>query len=196
MFRSSRRTSTANSYLALRAGGIKSWDTKGQVLLCSSVSKTIAPGLRVGWSIAGRFAARVNYLKLVSSMASATLPQIAVADYLSGGSYNRHLRAARSFYAQSRDALVDLVGRHFPRETMVTRPSGGFVAWVELPREIDPVVLYRRALAEGVSVAPGPLFSARAKYRNFLRLNYSHPWNDRTRKAMVRLGELACEGQP
>jgi DNA-binding transcriptional MocR family regulator len=80
-----------------RPRAIKSWDTKGQVLLCSSVSKTIAPGLRVGWSIAGRFAARVNYLKLVSSMASATLPQIAVADYLSGGSYDWHLRAARSF---------------------------------------------------------------------------------------------------
>jgi DNA-binding transcriptional MocR family regulator len=176
-----------------RPRAIKSWDTKGQVLLCSSVSKSIAPGLRVGWSIAGRFAARVNYLKLVSSMASATLPQMAVADYLLGGSYDRHLRAAKTFYAQSRDALIDLVSRHFPRDTKVTRPSGGFVAWVELPREVDALGLYRRALAGGVSVAPGPLFSARAKYRNFLRLNYANPWDDRARQAIQRLGALASE---
>jgi DNA-binding transcriptional MocR family regulator len=182
-------------YVSPRPRAIKSWDMTGRVLLCSSVSKSIAPGLRVGWAIAGRFAARVNYLKLVSSMASATLPQMAVAEYLSGGGYDRHLRGARSFYARSRDALVDLVARYFPRETKVTRPSGGFVAWVELPREVDAVALYRRALAEGVSVAPGPLFSARAKYRHFLRLNYAQPWDDRTRRAIQRLGRLASEGE-
>ncbi len=174
-----------------RPRSVKSWDTRGQVLLCSSVSKTIAPGLRVGWTVPGRWVAQVNYLKLVSSMASATLPQLAVADYLAGGGFDRHLRAARVTYRQARDRLLDLVAEHFPPETRVTRPAGGFVAWIELPRGADSVALYRRALAEGISIAPGPLFSAREKYRNFVRLNFARGWDERTVAAIARLGRLA-----
>jgi DNA-binding transcriptional MocR family regulator len=175
-----------------RPRAIKSWDTRGQVLLCSSVSKSIAPGLRVGWAVPGRWTAQVNYLKLVSSMASATLPQIAVAEYMAHGGFDKHLRAARAAYRQARDRLVDLVGKHFPRDTRVTRPAGGFVAWLELRKGADAIALYRRALAEGISIAPGPLFSAREKYRNFVRLNFAQGWDERTVAAMVRLGELAA----
>ncbi len=174
-----------------RPRAIKSWDTREQVLLCSSVSKTIAPGLRVGWAVPGRFLKKVNYLKLVSSMASATLPQIAVAEYLAQDGYDRHLRAARALYMQSRDRLIDLVGKHFPRGTRATRPAGGFVAWLELPKGVDAVALYRRALGEGISAAPGPLFSAREKYRHFVRCNFAQGWDDRTTAAFVRLGRLA-----
>jgi DNA-binding transcriptional MocR family regulator len=180
-------------YGAARPRAIKSWDTTGQVLLCSSVSKSIAPGLRVGWAVPGRWLAAVNYLKLVTSMASATLPQIAVAEYLAHGGYDRHLRAARVVYRQSRDRLVDLVGKHFPRETRVTRPAGGFVAWLELPRTVDAIALYRRALAENISIAPGPLFSAREKYRNFIRMNFAQGWDERTVAAVVRLGRLVSQ---
>ena len=176
-----------------RPRAIKAWDTKGSVLLCSSVSKTIAPGLRVGWAIAGRYARQVSYLKLVSSMASATLPQMAVAEYLSSGAYDRHMRAARSAYSQSRDRLIELVTLRFPPGTKVTRPSGGFVAWLELPGDVDTVNLYRRALSEGISVAPGPLFSARGKYRSFIRLNFAGLWDERARKAFERLGALAAD---
>jgi DNA-binding transcriptional MocR family regulator len=178
-------------YGSPRPRAIKSWDTRGQVLLCSSVSKSIAPGLRVGWAVPGRWQKEVNYLKLVSSMASATLPQLAVAEYLAHGGYDRHLRAARILYRNSRDRLIDLVGEHFPRETRVTRPAGGFVAWLELPRTVDAIALYHRALAEGISIAPGPLFSAREKYRHFVRLNFAEGWSPRRVSAMTRLGQLA-----
>jgi DNA-binding transcriptional MocR family regulator len=177
-------------YAPPRPRAIQSWDTRGQVLLCSSVSKSIAPGLRVGWAVPGRWLREVNYLKLVSSMASATLPQLAVASYLAHGGYDRHLRAARVLYRRSRDGLIDLVGKHFPRETRVTRPSGGFVAWLELPKSVDAMALYRRALAEGISIAPGPLFSAREKYRHFVRLNFAQGWDERSVGAMTRLGHL------
>jgi DNA-binding transcriptional MocR family regulator len=180
-------------YGAPRPRAIKSWDTRGQVLLCSSVSKSIAPGLRVGWAVPGRWVKEVNLLKLVSSMASATLPQLAVAEYLAHGGYDRHLRAARVHYRQSRDRFIDLVGKHFPRGTRVTRPAGGFVAWLELPKTVDAVALYRRALAVGISIAPGPLFSAREKYRHFVRLNFAQGWSERTVGAMARLGELVSD---
>jgi DNA-binding transcriptional MocR family regulator len=177
-------------YASPRPRAIKSWDTRDQVLLCSSVSKSIAPGLRVGWAVPGRWLKEVNYLKLVTSMASATLPQIAVAEYLAHGGYDRHLRAARVVYRQSRDRLIDLVGKHFPKDTRVTRPGGGFVAWLELPG-IDAMSLYRRALGDGISIAPGPLFSARERYRHFIRLNFAQGWDGRTEDALTRLGRLA-----
>jgi DNA-binding transcriptional MocR family regulator len=101
------------------------------------------------------------------------------------------LRAARILYRNSRDRLIDLVGEHFPRETRVTRPAGGFVAWLELPRTVDAIALYHRALAEGISIAPGPLFSAREKYRHFVRLNFAEGWSPRRVSAMTRLGQLA-----
>jgi DNA-binding transcriptional MocR family regulator len=178
-------------YEAPRPRAIKSWDTSGQVLLCSSVSKSIAPGLRVGWAAPGRFAAQVSHLKLVSSMSSATLPQLAVAEYLAHGGFDKHLRAARSFYRQARDRLLFLVAKNFPPGTRVTRPAGGFVAWVELPRGADAVAIYHRALSEGISVAPGTLFSAREKYRSFLRINFAGGWNQRTVSALARVGRLA-----
>jgi len=179
-------------YGAPRPRAIKSWDTRSQVLLCSSVSKSIAPGLRIGWAVPGRWVGAVNSLKLVSSMASATLPQIAVAEYLAHGGFDRHIRSARVLYRQSRDGLIDLVGKHFPRDTRVTRPGGGFVSWLELPKTVDAVALYHRALAEGISIAPGPLFSAREKYRHFIRLNFAQGWDERTTTAMVRLGRLVA----
>ncbi len=182
-------------YASPRPRAIKSWDTRGQVLLCSSVSKSIAPGLRVGWAVPGRWVKEVNYLKLVSSMSSATLPQLAVASYLAQGGYDHHLRGARVAYRQARDGLIDLVGKHFPRETRVTRPAGGFVAWLELPKTVDAVALYHRALGEGISIAPGPLFSAREKYRNFVRLNFAQGWDERSVGAMTRLGKLVTDAK-
>ena len=179
-------------YAPVRPKAVKAWDREGRVLLCSSVSKTIAPGLRVGWAVPGRYLEQVKHLKLVTSMATATLPQIAVAAFLASG-YERHLRSVRAAYRQRRDQLMELVSRHFPPGTRVTRPSGGFVAWLELPRKQDSVELYRAALAEGISVAPGPLFSARERYRNFIRLNYAHAWDARTSAALGTLGRLVRE---
>jgi DNA-binding transcriptional MocR family regulator len=178
-----------------RPRAVKSWDRKGQVLLCSSVSKTIAPGLRVGWTVPGRFRDQVTHLKLVTSLATATLPQAAVAAYLEQGGFDRHLRAARLLYRRNRDRLIELVAEHFPAGTKVTRPAGGFVAWLELPRRIDAMALYSRALAAGISVAPGPLFSARERYRHFLRLNFAPRWDARRTDALARLGALASAAQ-
>jgi DNA-binding transcriptional MocR family regulator len=176
-----------------RPRAVKAWDRKGQVLLCSSVSKTIAPGLRVGWAVPGRYLERVTHLKLVTSMATATLPQMAVATYLEQGGYDRHLRAARASYRASRDRLIELVGEHFPRGTRVTRPAGGFVAWIELPGRVDTMVLYRRALEQGVSFAPGSLFSARERYGHFLRVNFARGFDERAGAAVRLLGRLAAD---
>ncbi len=181
------------TYDSHRPRAIKSWDRDGRVLLCSSVSKTLDAGLRIGWLAAGRYQERVEHLKLVSSMATATLPQMALAEYLESGGYDRHLREARALYRRNRERCLDLIGEHFPDGTLATHPGGGFLTWIQLPDGSDSMALHRAAMAVGISVAPGPLFSPTRKYRSFLRINYGQPWDRTSEAALARLGRLARE---
>jgi DNA-binding transcriptional MocR family regulator len=169
----------------------KSFDKNGLVLLCSSFSKTIAPGYRVGWTVPGRFKSQVQHLKTMTTVASPTLPQIAVAKFLESGGYDRHLRRLRKALATQVQRMILAIRESFPEGTRVTRPAGGFVLWVELPRRIDAIELYHRALEQRISIAPGPIFSAKQKYPNFIRLSCGQPWSDRLEQALAALGRLA-----
>ncbi|MFD1384715.1 PLP-dependent aminotransferase family protein [Rhodanobacter aciditrophus] len=156
-----------------RPRSIKAFDNDGRVLLCSSFSKTVAPGMRVGWIAAGRYRDRVTHIKYVSSSMCPTLSQLALAKFMRQGGYDRHIRKMRTLYADSRDHLLEAIQRHLPSSTRVTRPAGGFVLWVEFAPEIDTVALTEKAQNKGVAIASGALFSATGKYRSCCRLNYS-----------------------
>jgi len=171
----------------------KSFDRRGLVLLCGSFSKTLAHGYRIGWVAPGRFQERVQLLKYSQTVATATLPQRAIARFLEGGGYDRHLRALRRRNTESMARLESAVIEHFPRGTRMTRPQGGMLLWVELPRRVDAIELYRRALAEGITTAPGPIFSARQRLGNFVRLNGGIEWTPRVEAALARVGQLAAE---
>ena len=166
--------------------------TGAEVLYCASFSKTLSPGLRVGWLVPGRHQARVEYLKYVLNMASPTVPQLALADVLHSGGYERHLRTVRSDYARAVGRMIEAVTRHFPAGTRITQPAGGFVVWVELAPQVDSLRLAQLARAEGVSIAPGPIFSATQKYRNFMRLSCACPWHSDVETALARLGTLTA----
>ena len=181
------------SYGARRPGVCKAYDTKGLVLLCSSFSKTLAPGYRVGWIAPGRYQEDVQALKVITNIATPTLPQLAVADFLANGGYDHHLRRTRRIYQERSELMAEAVLEHFPPGTKVTHPQGGFVLWVELDESADTLELYDRAWAEKMDFVPGVAFSATARYGNFLRLCYSQ-WNDRIAQAVKRLGQLAGEG--
>jgi len=169
----------------------KAYDPDGDTVLhCASFSKTLSPGLRVGWIVPGRFQQHVEYMKYVSNMASPTAPQLAVAELLERGGYDRYLRQARSAHATAVARMIRAVERYFPDGTRITRPQGGFVIWVECPVAVDAEKLYAQALAHGISIAPGPMFSATRKYRNFVRLNCAVVWSERVEKAIARLGQL------
>jgi DNA-binding transcriptional MocR family regulator len=180
-------------YGATRPRVAKSFDRRGLVLLCGSFSKTLAHGYRVGWVAPGRFQDRVQLLKYSQTVATTTLPQRAIATFLDGGGYDRHLRTLRRRTAESMERLEAGVVEHFPRGTRMTRPQGGMLLWVELPRRVDSIELYRRALAEGITIAPGPIFSARQRLGNFVRLNAGLEWTPRVEAALARVGELATE---
>lgn len=168
----------------------KSLDTAGRVLHCGSFAKCLAPGYRVGWVAAGRYTRSVERLKFMTSLASNIPTQIALADYLQQGGFEPHLRRLRRALADQQAQLMDAVARHFPAETRVSRPEGGYFLWLELPEGTDTLALHRRALAQGISIAPGPIFSATRGFRNCLRLNYGHPWTPRSEKAMETLGRI------
>jgi len=161
------------SYQSPRPKTIKSFDDDGRVLLCSSFSKTVAPGIRVGWIAPGRYRDKVTHIKYVSSSMCPTLPQLAIADFIKTGEYNRHTRRVRLLYKQGRDHLISCIKRHFPKDTRISFPQGGYILWVELNKQYDTIKLAARCKDGKVSIAAGPLFSATGKYRSSMRLNFT-----------------------
>jgi DNA-binding transcriptional MocR family regulator len=176
---------------AQRPWPIKAFDRSGNVLLCSSFSKSITPGLRIGFIAGGRFAQQLALQKTVNSGACNPVSQCVLAEYLESGAYDRHLRRLRLNYARQADALVQCVRANFPSGTRVLSPHGGFVVWVELPAGIDAMQLYELAIAEQIAFIPGSLFSPSGRYRNCLRLNAGYPWSAVLEQAVIRLGQLA-----
>ena len=168
----------------------KSYDTKGLVMLCGSFSKSLAPGYRVGWMMPGRFFEKAKNLKFTSTGATATLPQLALADYLANGGYDHHLRSLRQALKRQVQQVSHAIAESFPREIKMTRPAGGLVLWVELPSRVDALRLHTRALAEKISIAPGPMFSARQSYRNFIRISCGEPWSPKIERAIGVLAYL------
>ncbi len=167
---------------------IKSFDDDGRVLLCSSFSKTLAPGLRVGWIAPGRYLERVLHMKFIGSGATATQPQLAIAEFIRSGHYLQHLRRMRARYQQNRDRMTDLILKHFPVGTRVSRPRGGFMMWIELDEAFDTLRLNRHLEQQGVQIAVGSIFSAAGKYRNCLRINYAPTLTTEIEQAVQRVG--------
>jgi DNA-binding transcriptional MocR family regulator len=177
---------------ATRPKVAKAFDEDGWVLLCDSFTKTLSPGYRVGWIAPGRFKAQVEYLKFVNTSATPSLPQMAVAEFLQIGGYDHHLRRIRRLYADQVQRVSECVSRYFPETTKATRPTGGMCLWVELPAQVDALQLYQQALAARISIAPGPLFSPKQGYKNFIRLNCGNPWSPEIENALRKLGELSA----
>ncbi|HEY0710077.1 MAG TPA: PLP-dependent aminotransferase family protein [Polyangia bacterium] len=169
----------------------KAHDRDGRVLLCGSTSKTLAAGYRVGWLVPGRYSERVQRLKFSHTVASPTLEQMAIAEYLASGRYDRHLRTLRGRLAAQVKTFRDAISAAFPRGTRISDPKGSYVLWIELPRGTDSLKMQMAALSRGVAIAPGPIFSARQRYLNCIRINCGFPWSRRMEQAIALLGELA-----
>lgn len=171
---------------------LKSFDEHGLVLYCASFSKSLTATHRIGWTLPGRYRERVERLKFLNTLTTASLPQIAIAEYLQVDGYNFHLRKVRRAYAQRAAIMRTAVLRHFPEGTQVSNPQGGYVLWVQLPPQVDAMTLYAQALQHKVTVGPGLMFSARNNYPNFIRLNYSYPWTDQIEAAVKTVGSIAA----
>ena len=171
---------------------IKAFDRTGHVLYSSSLTKAVAPGLRIGWIEPGRYRDRVLIQKYITTHSTPSLNQLVLARFMEDGGYQRHLRQFRRRTREQVELVADAVERFFPPGTRFSRPRGGFALWLELPDPaFDSVKLFHAARKEGIGMAPGPLFSARGGYRHALRLSCTAPWDADQARRLARLGELA-----
>lgn len=173
-----------------RPKSCKTFDTTGIVLWCGSISKTLAPGYRVGWVAPGKLKEKVLRMKLYLTIASTSITQEVIANFLETGRYEHHLRKLRTTLHGNMLKYSQIIGKHFPQGTRASRPQGGFVLWVELPERIDTMKVYERNSRKKISYAPGRIFSLQNQYNNCLRLNYGLLWNKDLEKRLIELGEL------
>jgi DNA-binding transcriptional MocR family regulator len=166
----------------------KAFDKKGLVLFCGSFSKVIAPGLRVGWVETGRFRDRVEVLKGITSLMTSSLPQLALNELLESGFYDRYIKRVRLVCADQVSRYIQALTDAMPPGTRMTRPAGGNLLWVQLPKGVDGTRLYKRLLEQGIGVFPGEIFSAGAKHRGFVRIGCGTPWSSATERAIGVIG--------
>jgi DNA-binding transcriptional MocR family regulator len=176
-----------------RRRAVKAFDTTGHVMICGSFSKTVAPGIRLGWVEAGRWGAQVRRLKAVHSGGHTELLELAMADLLTQAGSESAYRQLRATIAARVDEARGLIAESFPRGTRVTDPAGGYILWVELPPGSDSLALFHACLAEKICIAPGTMFSATDRYRRCVRLGVGGRWNEVQRQALRRIGALAHE---
>lgn len=164
-----------------------------RIITCGSFSKTAAPGYRIGWVVTERYMDTITRLKRAYSCSSGLIQQLTLADFLASGDYNRHLKTLRPLLKRNADRMSALVAEHFPAETRTSRPVGGSVLWLELPKQVDSQRLFDDAMAAGISIAPGRIFSPSKRYTNFVRLSYGHPWTEKTENAIRWLGRRVTD---
>ena len=170
---------------------MKAYDRLDRVIYCSSFSKTLSPGVRIGWMIAGKFQQEIQRLQTFTTHSACSVTQMGVAAYLENGGYDRHLRYIRQEYRKNLSAFQLAVQQHFPEGTQMSRPSGGFILWVSLPGRVNTQELHVRALQQGISIAPGLIFSNTEQFNHCIRLNCATPWNREAERALMTLGMLA-----
>lgn len=172
---------------------VRAFDADGWVIVCSSFSKTLAPGFRLGWLEGGRFHRELAQIKFASSVAQPDLLAESVGVFLESGGYEAHLRHLRRAYSIQMDRLRGLVADHLPAGTRATSPAGGYLLWVELPEGCSAQGLFQKALAEMITVTPGNLFSPSGRYDRYLRLSACYSLEGPFTRALSALGRLARE---
>jgi 2-aminoadipate transaminase len=166
-------------------------DDDGLVIYLSTFSKTLSPGMRVGWahSSAEVFRALVR-AKQAADLHTNTSQQRAASRLLASFDFDAHVEKIKSVYGARRDTMLAALAEYFPPEAHWTRPDGGLFLWVELPGSVRADELFREAIRERVAFVPGaPFFAADARH-NFMRLNFSNCRPDLIEVGVRRLGDL------
>lgn len=167
----------------------KAFDRDDNVLHCSSFSKNLVAGFRVGWVAGGKHAQRIQRMQLMSTLSTSAPMQQALATYLGTRSYDRHLRHLRQVLEQRKNQALQSLKRHLPTGAKINESRGGYFLWIELPRQVNTTELYYQALALKISIAPGKMFSSSEQYANYFRFNTAW-WNESQEVAVEQLGAL------
>ena len=168
----------------------KYFDKKGLVMHCSSLSKSLSPGYRIGWTIPGKFNHQVKQIKRMLNICSPTLTQVATAHFLKTGRYEYHLKNLRKSLHTQCLRYMQAIIEYFPADTKISRPHGGFVLWLQLNKKINSSRLRIEAMKHQISIVPGSVFSANCNYSHFIRISFGKPWSDDVDYGLMMLGKL------
>jgi len=168
----------------------KYFDKKGLVMHCSSLSKSLSPGYRIGWTIPGKFFEQVNQIKRIYNISCPTITQAAMAHFLKNGRYEYHLKNLRKALHTQSLRYVQAIIKYFPADTKVSRPHGGFILWLELNKNVNAFRLRTEAMKHNISIVPGRIFSSGNNYSNCVRISFGKPWNDDVDYGLMLLGKL------
>lgn len=168
----------------------KSFDEAGIVMWCGGVSKTLAPGYRVGWVVPGKFKEQIIWQKLVQTITMPSLYQEVIADFMEHGRYDHHLREFRQLLHTNCLRFQRAVEDYFPENTKISQPQGGFFLWLELDEKINTTALYDLAIKQNISFAPGSLFTQYDQFGNCMRLNFGLKWSEKLDADLKRLGKI------
>ncbi len=170
---------------------LKSFDNSGQVIYLSTFSKTIAPGLRLGWIAAGgKLIRKLVLAKQGTDLHTGTLVQRAVYRYLENSDLSGHVLAIRKEYGRRRDIMLEEMRKSFPDGISWTRPDGGMFLWVTMPDHFDTIKLLDKAIEEKVAYVPGAPFFTNGEGLNTMRLNFSNSTPDQIKSGIRRLASL------
>lgn len=163
----------------------------GNVIYLSTFSKTLAPGLRLGWMVAPQeVISRCVMAKQGMDLHTSSFVQMVAYEVIKDGFIDEHVRFIRDLYRTRRDVMLDALDRHFPAGVQWTRPAGGLFLWVTLPPELDSTLLLEKAIAEKVAYVPGSAFDPGGEIRNTFRLNFSNARPEDIETGIRRLGRV------
>jgi DNA-binding transcriptional MocR family regulator len=173
----------------------KAYDENNNVLYCTSFSKTLGSGFRIGWVSGGRYHDRLKRLKYIANFFTNGMLQDAIGRFLETGLYPGHLKAMRTVLQQNLARYMQSINQYFPDEVKIAAPSGAFSIWLALPPNSNAWELHRQALKEGIGISPGQIFSASRRYDNCIRINYCLLWNRKVDQHLEKLGGLIAAEQ-
>jgi DNA-binding transcriptional MocR family regulator len=169
---------------------MKAYDEQDKIILVSSFSKTVAPGFRVGYIVNRTLARDFEKIKFITNVGTSNLQQLVLAEYMQSGAYQRLVKRLSAQYYKQMCQYSGEVLRCFPEGTKLSKPQGGFVLWIELDPKIDSVELYKQCLKQKISISPGIIYSASNRYRNHIRINCGHLFEERTKNAIQKIAIL------
>jgi DNA-binding transcriptional MocR family regulator len=177
-----------------RPAPLKAFDRRDLVLTCSSFSKTLAPGLRIGWVVPGlRYRERIQNLKAGTTVSTSTLDQYLISELLASGAYERQMRSLRNALKKQMVRTALVIQKHFPPDTRLVLPEGGSLLWVQLPSGIDGLSVHRRALEHDIAIIPGVVCSSTGQFDNCIQISCASPFTPATETGIATLGRIVYE---
>lgn len=178
------------AYPGVEKTPVYAYDSSGTVHYCSSFSKSLSPGLRIGWIATQNAMTTLIKQKMAINLSCNLSAQYALADYLFSGGYTAHIHRLSHKMECATARMHEAVGQNFPKATAVLKPTGGFFLWIQLPAAATAMDLYQRAARKKIVIAPGDIFSLASLHSDKVRISCAQPWSENVEQATKILGKL------